>query len=31
MDKIEEPVSIIATNDKSKNNTNDPRILKARG
>ena len=31
MDKIEEPVSTIATNDKSKNKTNDPRILKARG
>ena len=31
MDKIEEPVSTIATNDKSKNNSNDPRILKARG
>jgi stage V sporulation protein SpoVS len=31
MDKIEEPVSTIATNDKSKNNVNDPRILKARG
>ena len=31
MDKIEEPVSTIATNDKPKNNTNDPRILKARG
>ena len=31
MDKIEEPVSTIATNEKTKNNTNDPRILKARG
>ena len=31
MDKIEEPVSTIATNEKPKNNTNDPRILKARG
>jgi hypothetical protein len=31
MDKIEEPVSTIATIEKPKNNTNDPRILKARG
>ena len=31
MEKIEDPVSTIATNDKSKNKINDPRILKARG
>ena len=31
MDNLEEPVSTIATKDKPKNNTNDPRILKARG
>ena len=31
MDKLDEPVSTIATNEKPKNNTNDPRILKARG
>ena len=31
MENIEDPVSTIITNDKQKNLTNDPRILRARG